>query len=118
VTATLVGHLSCLLLGIGVGLGSTTVHRLSVLGLPLGLVLAVGATLVTAWHLRGGAAPRRVCSYCLGWVAVLGLALRGRPEGDFAIAGDLAGYTLMVAGLLLVALGVASLTARVVHGSP
>ena len=113
-----VGHLLALLLGVGVGLGSTLVHRVSWLGLPLGLVLAVGASLATAWHLRGGVVPRLACSYCLGWAVLLGQAVRGRPEGDFAVAGDLAGYTLMGAGLVLVALGVASLIAGPRRPSP
>ena len=30
----------------------------------------------------------------------------GRPEGDYALAGDLAGYALMAAGFVLVVVGI------------
>ncbi len=105
-------HLGALLLGAAVALGATAVHRVAALGLPAGLLLATGASLATAWHLRRGDAPRLVTSYCLGWVVLLGLAVRGRPEGDLAVAGDLTGYVLMGVGFVLVALGVASLVDR------
>ena len=41
--------------------------------------------------------------------------LAGRPEGDYALAGDVRGYGLMGVGFVLVALGVASLAARPVR---
>jgi hypothetical protein len=104
-----VRHAGALLLGAVVGLASTAVHRWVLLGVPGGLLLAVSASLLTAWHLRRGPAPRSAAAYCLGWVAVVGLALAGRPEGDYAVAGDVPGYLLMGTGFLLVAFGVASL---------
>ena len=68
-------------------------------------------SIAAAWLLRTGVVPRSAAAYCLGWVLVIGFAVAGRPEGDFAVAGDLAGYTLMGTGLVLVVLGVASLAA-------
>jgi hypothetical protein len=100
-----------LLLGAVVGVGAVAVHRWVVLGVPAGLLLAVAASLLTAGHLRRGPAPRSAAAYCLGWVAVVGLALAGRPEGDYAVAGDVPGYALMGTGFVLVAFGVASLAA-------
>jgi hypothetical protein len=40
---------------------------------------------------------------------LLALVLTGRPEGDYAVASDLAGYALMAAGVAVLAVGVASL---------
>ena len=105
-------HVGALLLGGVVALSTVAVHRLDALGLPIGLVLGVLATVAAAWHLRRSDTPRTTASFCLGWVAVLGGALAGRPEGDFALTSDLPGYTLMGVGFLLVAFGVTSLGAR------
>ena len=105
-------HLGALLLGGVVALAAVVVHRADAFGLPIGLVLGVVASLSTAWHLRRSTAPRLAASYCLGWLAVLGLVLVGKPEGDFALASDALGYTLMAVGLLLAAFGVTALLAR------
>ncbi|MGA9746113.1 MAG: hypothetical protein WBQ50_01530 [Nocardioides sp.] len=114
----LVRHLGVLLLGATIALGAAAVHRVSAVGLPLGLVLAVGASVATAWHLRGSDRPRLASSFCLGWVAVLGLAVRGRPEGDFVVAGDVPGYVVMGTGFVLVAFGVASLVSGPAEPAP
>ena len=105
----LLRHAGALLLGVLVGVAATAVHRVTALGLPTGLLLAVVASLAAAWHLRTGVVPRSAAAYCLGWVLVIGVVVAGRPEGDYAVAGDLAGYALMGTGLVLVVLGVASL---------
>ena len=102
-------YVGALLLGALVGVAATAVHRLELVGVPAGLLLAVVASLGTGWHLRRGAVPRSAAAYCLGWVAVVGVVLNGRAEGDYAVAADLPGYTLMGTGFLLVAFGVASL---------
>lgn len=106
---TVARYVGALLLGALVGLCSVAIHRSAPLGVPAGLLLAVVASLGTAWHLRRGAVPRSASAYCLGWVVVVGLALGGRPEGDYVVAADLSGYALMGTGFLLVAFGVASL---------
>lgn len=105
-------HLGALLLGAVVALSAVVVHRVDALGLPVGLALGGLASLYTAWHLRRGAAPRTASSYCLGWVAVLGAVLAGKPEGDFVLASDASGYALMGVGFLLVGYGVAALLTR------
>jgi hypothetical protein len=111
VPSRVAGHLGALGLGALVAVAATAVHRLGILGVPVGLGLAVAASLATAWRLRLGDAPRQAATYCLGWVTVVGLAVLGRPEGDAAVAGDLDGYVLMGTGFVLAALGVASLAA-------
>jgi hypothetical protein len=94
--------------GVLAGLAALAVHRSG----PAGLVLAVVASVAVAVVLRGTAVPRAAASYCLGWLAVFGIAVAGRREGDYVVAGDLAGYTLMVTAFVLVALGVSALPDR------
>jgi hypothetical protein len=100
---TVLGHVGCLLLGAAVGLGAVVVHRS---GFPWGLTLALATTFAAPWWLLASRRPRTAGSYAVGWLAVLGLALVGRPEGDYVVAGDLAGYALMAAGLVLVPAGI------------
>jgi len=45
----------------------------------------------------------------VGWVAALMLAALGRGEGDWAIGSDLAGYSLLAAGLVHLGLVTATL---------
>ena len=106
----LVQHAIALVLGATVALTSVAVHRTEVLGAPFGLLLAVAASMTLAWVLRG--MGRVGASYALGWLALFGVALTGRPEGDFVVASDLRGYGLMAAALVLVVIGVTSLPAR------
>jgi hypothetical protein len=47
--------------------------------------------------------------YVAGWLAVLAVALLGRPEGDYVIANDVRGWAMILGGLGLVVLGVVSL---------
>jgi hypothetical protein len=61
------------------------------------------------WLLRGTSRPRLAASYCLAWLVVFGVAVAGRPEGDYVLAGDLAGYTMMATAFGLVVLGVSAL---------
>ena len=99
-------HLGCLLLGVAVALGTVAVHR-SVF--PLGLLLGLGATFaVVGWLLRFGD-RRLTASYAAGWLAVFVLLLLGRPEGDYVLAADLDGYTLIAGAFVMVAVGVVSL---------
>ncbi len=41
-------------------------------------------------------------AFAVGWVAVVGLASVPRAEGDYLVGGDAAGYTLLVATLVVV----------------
>jgi len=103
-----VRQVAALLLGAVVALAAVLVHRIGLLT----LVLAVVTSLATAGWLRQRSHPWTASAFCLGWVAVLGLVLAGRSEGDWAIGADLAGYTLMGTGLVLVVYGVTALRAR------
>jgi hypothetical protein len=101
-------HLGALVLGALTALASIAVHRSG----PFWLVLAVLASLGAVLVLRFTAWPRLASSYSLGWLVVFGLAVIGRPEGDYAIASDLAGYTLTVLAFGLVLLAVSALQGR------
>ncbi|MGZ4470136.1 MAG: DUF6113 family protein [Nocardioidaceae bacterium] len=109
---TVVRHTLALLLGAATGLAAVLVHRMAVQRLPFGLVLAVAATLATAWMLRRSAFPRLAMSYGVGWWLVFGLVLAGRPEGDYAIAADVDGFVLIGTAFAVVFLAVTALTAR------
>ncbi len=93
------------LLGAAVALASLATHRSGVLL----LLLAAVASLAAAWTLRGTTRPRLAASYAFGWLVVFGVAATGRREGDYVLAADVAGYTLMAAAFLLVVIGVTSL---------
>jgi hypothetical protein len=105
-------HVPALLLGATVGLGSVVVHRFGVLEIPLGLLLGLATTFVVAWALRQYGVRRLTCSYAAGWLVVFGFVLAGRPEGDYAVAGDLPGYLMIAAAFVLVVIGVLSLGPR------
>lgn len=98
-------YLLTALLGAAVALASLATHRS---GVPL-LVLAAVASLAAAWALRGTARPSLAASYSFGWLVIFGVAATGRGEGDYVLAADVAGYTLVAAALLLVVIGVTSL---------
>ena len=84
------------------------VHRSA---FPLGLLLAAATTYAVPWWLLRSSAPRTATSYAVGWLVVLGVVVAGRPEGDFAIAQDLRGRSLLlVVGLGLVAVALAGIT--------
>ena len=106
---TLLRHLACLLLGGAVALAAVVVHRTA---FPSGLLLSVVTTFAVAWWLGRSAHPRTAASYAVGWLVVLGLVVAGRPEGDFALAGDLDGYTLLGAGFVMVLVAVVAVAAR------
>jgi hypothetical protein len=100
------------LLGAAVALAAVAVHRTTVTGLPLGLLLAAAASLSAGWWLRGSRRPRLAVTYAVGWILVFALALQGRPEGDFVLAADPTGYALMAVSLGVLALGVWGLASR------
>lgn len=104
-TGAVVAAASSAFVGAATGVAAIAVHRSG----PGWLTLAVAASLGVAWALRSSDAPRLGAAYCLGWVAVLGVALAGRREGDYVVAGDTAGHVMMGTGFALVVLGVTSL---------
>jgi Family of unknown function (DUF6113) len=100
---SLLRHLACVVLGALVALASVAVHR-SVF--PWGLLLALATTFAVPWWLLASPRPRTAASYVVGWLVLLALVVTGRPEGDYALASDLEGYSLMVAGMVLVLMGI------------
>ena len=99
-------HLGCLLLGVAVALGTVAVHR-SVF--PLGLLLGLGTTFAVVAWLLVSPDPRLTASYAAGWLVLFVLLLPGRPEGDYVLASDPDGYTLIAGAFVMVAVGVVSL---------
>ncbi|QNN51712.1 DUF6113 family protein [Nocardioides mesophilus] len=100
--------LGALVLGAVVSVAALLVHREG----GLVLLLAVAASLATGLRLRLADHPAPAAAYSLGWLVVLGIALAGRPEGDWAVGSDLAGYALMGTGLVLVVVGISALPGR------
>jgi hypothetical protein len=93
------------LLGAAVALAALAVHRMTV---PLGLVFALGTTFAVAWWLLRSARPTSAAWYVAGWLGVLGLTVLGRPEGDYVIANDVRGWSMIATGLGLVVVGIVS----------
>ena len=102
---SLLRHLGCALLGAAVCLGALSVHRAMV---PLGLLLALVVSFAVPWWLLRSAHRTTAASYAAGWLVVLGVAVFGRPEGDYVIANDVRGWTLLAAGPVMVLLGIVS----------
>jgi hypothetical protein len=100
-------HAIALLVGALVALAAVAVHRSA---FPLGLLLAVVTSYAVAWWLLRSGFPRTASSYALGWLGLFALVVSGRPEGDFALAQDLRGVSLMVAGFGLVVVAVVGFT--------
>jgi hypothetical protein len=96
---------ACFLLGAAVALGAVAVHRSSP---PFGLFLALGTTYVTAWWLLRSRLPAGGVLYVVGWLGVLAGAVLGRPEGDFVIANDVRGWSMLLGGAGLVVLTLVS----------
>ena len=94
------------MLGVLVALGAVVSHRSL---FPLGLVLAVATSWAVPWRLLLSRWPRTAASYVAGWLALFAVVIAGRPEGDYAVAGDVAGYSLMGAGFVLVVVGIVAL---------
>lgn len=93
-----------LVLGAAVGTATVWVHPL-VWGLPLGVLATVAA-------LFAAPAGWRRLAYGVGWVASAGWFVLARPEGDFVVSRDPAGYTLLGLGLAVVVLTVATVPVR------
>lgn len=88
--------------GFVVGVAAVAVHA-SAWGLPLGAV----ATLAALLALPPGLWSR--VAYAAGWLVALGLAMVPRPEGDYAVASDVAGYILIGVGFVLLVGALATL---------
>lgn len=104
-------HVLAAVVGAVVAVAAVTVHRSVVLHLPAGLLLGLLATFVAIWALRQLLA-RLATSFGAGWVVAFGFVVVGKPEGDYAVAGDLRGYALFAAAFAVIVVGVASLSPR------
>lgn len=71
-----------------------------------GAALGAAALLVTAYALPPGG---RRAGFAVGLVAVVGLAVAGRPEGDWAVVADWRGYLLLGSTLGVLCFAVATL---------
>lgn len=104
---TLLRHGAALLLGVLVALAAVLVHRSA---FPFGLLLAVVTSYAVPWWLLRSRRPRTAASYVVGWLALFVVVALGRPEGDYALSGDLRGYGLMLASVGLVIVGLVAFT--------
>lgn len=86
--------LALLLVGAVTGLAGVLLH-----GRWWGLALVAVVTLAAAWLLPGRWWAR--VPFVLGWVLLVMVALRGRPEGDFLVASTLQGYLFLGTGAVL-----------------
>lgn len=98
------------LIGAASGLASVVIHDRSWAG----LLLALAAPLATSLALAAGLVR---LSFVAGWFLLLALAVLGRPEGDYAIRSSGRGYALLVGGMVLLVLAVATIP-RPVRASP
>jgi hypothetical protein len=82
------------LLGAASGVAAALLHQ-RWWGLVLGLLAGAAVTVAVpaGWS-------RRV-SWTAGWLVAVGLAATRRPEGDYVVPGNVAGYALLVGSLVL-----------------
>ncbi|GII99653.1 hypothetical protein Slu03_20310 [Sediminihabitans luteus] len=101
----LVVVLCCLLLGVAIGALGTVVHRKHVLDwFPLGIVLALAATLTAGVLSRAWGRMSGLLGYGVGWLVVVQLMALEGPGGDVLIPSvDKIGYVWSYAGLAIVA---------------
>ena len=94
--------LGLLLVGAATAIATVALHQIW-----WGFVLAFAATFVTAFALPPGWWAR--LAFVVGWAAMVGWLTLPRDEGDYLVSSDLAGYSLLGLGLVLVMFGVATL---------
>lgn len=102
--------LGLLVLGAAVALATVALHELS-----WGLALGITATVGSLWALPPGWWTR--LAFALGWVAMLGLVLAPRPEGDYAVGQGSAGYALIALALAVLVAAITTLP-RPRRGTP
>jgi len=98
----LLAAVGLLLAGAVTGLTAVAVHELV-----WGFVLAVVATAVTVFALPAGWWSR--LAFVVGWVAMVGWLTVPRPEGDYLVSQDWQGYGVLVFGMVLFIVGLATL---------
>ena len=95
----LLGNLAALLLGGVTGLCVVAVHAR-----PPAMVLGLTATAATIWALTQWG-RRRVAWFAGGWLVPPALAVAGRPEGDYVVAGNGPGSVLLAAAFVVLVTG-------------
>ena len=96
-----------LVVGAATGLAAVVVHSTL-----WGWLLAVGCVLVVAVALRPGwwtPAWWVRSLFCGAWAATVFALAAPRPDGDYLVSGDAAGYGLLVVALVMVLVGLAGL---------
>lgn len=91
--------------GLVTGVASTGLHDRSWAWFALAVAAPVSAALALSagwWR----------TSFAAGWVLVVTEGVRGRPEGDYAVASDGRGYAFLLVALGLVVLAVATIPVR------
>ena len=118
------GLLAAMVAGSVLALLAVVLHRMvwrsTALTLPWGLALGVVASVLCGLA-AGRLLGRRAGTLALasGWVLTLYWLLRGRPEGDYLVAGDALGWGFLGLGVAAMAVVVgASLTVRRPRGQP
>lgn len=94
-------RLGCAIVGLAAGLAAVLVHQRW-----WGLLLGLAAAVAYALALPGGVAR---LAFTLGWAGAVVSGALQRPEGDFLVAADTAGYVLLFAAPALVLVAVATL---------
>lgn len=95
----LLGYASAMLLGLAAGVAAIALHRTL-----LGLLLGVGTALFVIWTFRMWA-PRAGTVFAAGWLVPLLFGVAGRGEGDYVVASDVHGWSLIVSGFLVLVAG-------------
>ena len=91
--------------GAGTGLATVALHERW-----WGLLLGAVATALPLVALPAGWWSR--LAFALGWAGVVGLAATPRPEGDYAVGADLAGFLLLGLGLAVLVAALLTLPRR------
>lgn len=91
-----------LVLGLVVGVAAVAVHPWW-----WGLLLAVAASSAALLALPRGAS--RV-TYAVAWAIVVALAATPRPAGGYAVAGDVAGYLMILWAVLMIVVAAATVS--------
>lgn len=107
------GVVAGLLLGLVVGVAAIAVHPWW-----WGLLLAVTASSAMLLALPRGVSR---IAYAAAWAIVVALAATPRPTGGYAVAGDVAGYVMILWAVLMVVVAtatVARVTSRTDQAHP